>query len=188
MNKRLPITTFMACTVLLLTGCGKTVSKDEAGTFVEENYTSKEEKEFDTHEETDVQKCEGIFELVYKVGKETKDDTKKYAPITKLDLAVYSADYFKFTLKGKQLVISYNIKNLKDFMKSQGDDDSSVPDDAKFSGSASGEYVFDESGYPVSAYDKADMSFEYKTSVIGVEATVKGALKMTQKVTYTLKK
>lgn len=188
MNKRLPITTFMACTVLLLTGCGKTVSKDEAGTFIEENYTSKEEKEFDTHTETDVQKAEGIYADLFKVGKETKDDVKKYAPITKLDLAVYSADYFKFTLKGKQLVISYNIKSLKDFMKSQGSDDSSIPEDAKFSGSASGEYVYDENGYPVSSYDKADLSFEYSTTILGLSVTAKGALKMNEKVTYTLKK
>lgn len=183
MNKRLPITTFMACTVLVLTGCGKSVSKEDAGKFIEENYTSKEEKTFNVHIVSNVEKADGIYSLLFKVGKETSDKTDKVAPITKLDLAVYSADYFKFTLKGKKLVVSYNIKNIKDFMKSMGEDASSIPEDAKFDGSSSGEYVYDENGYPESYTVKANVSLEY--SYAGV--SISGAIKMSEEAKYTAK-
>ena len=42
MNKNVRISTFLVCSALLLTGCGKTVTQEEAGKFVEENYTEKE--------------------------------------------------------------------------------------------------------------------------------------------------
>lgn len=184
MNRRLPLSTFVVCSALLLTGCAKTVSKEDAEKFIEENYTSTEEKEMKVHAETNVEKVEGIYALLFEVGKKSEDDTMKVAPITKADLVAYNADYFEYKVQGKKLIIEYNLKNAKDVLKSMGSGSDGVEEkDIDFKGSAYFKAIFDDKGYPVSESTKIDMSMSYTYSGV----TVSGALKMTSEVTYTAK-
>lgn len=184
MNRRLPLSTFAVCSALLLTGCAKTVSKEDAEKFIEENYTSTEEKEMKIHSVSNVEKAEGIYEKLMKVGKEENDTTAKVAPIKKAELSVYSADYFEFKVQGKKLIIEYSLKGdeLVDMLGSLIGDSVSK-EDFEIKGSASAKMIYDENGYPVSSSEKCDMNFKYSKSGFSVE----GALKMTEEITYSFK-
>lgn len=183
MNRHLRVSTFFVCSALLLTGCAKTVSKDEAGKFIEENYTSKEEKEMNAHSVTNVEKADGIFEGdTFKVGKEEEDLTSKVAPITKADLAIFSKDYFEFKVQGKKFIIEFNLKDAKDIFSLLGVP-ISLPEDAEFKGSASSKAVYDENGYPESSVSKFDVSFKYSKSGF----TAEGNLKMSNETKYSFK-
>ena len=182
MNKRLPFVSFIAASALLFTGCASTVSKEEAEKFVEENYTSTEKKQATVHAIMDISKSEGIFESFFKVGKTEEDTKDNVSPITKLDLAGYAelGDFFKFKTQGKKFIVEYDVKDMKDVMKMAGQE-GNLPEGAEFDGRASGKTVFNENGYPESDEASVNLSFEYSSSGI----TMKGALKMTSKVTYT---
>jgi len=170
------------CSLVLLAGCSKTVSLDEAKQHVEDNYSQEAADAVyasGTYETvTTISKAEGIFENAGEVGTTKEEGEVGISVLTADSLSnIIDIDGLNFTFKidGKKLIIEGSA-NFADVYGA-----SNIPEGAEIGGTVTESSTYNDYGLLESSYAYTNASLSY--SVGGV--TVSGALEMSVSITYS---
>lgn len=161
------ITSLIAVSALLLAGCSKGISAEEAKKFINENYTSTEVKTATVTQVLKVTKSEGIFERMLPVGEKTYTYEEQLKPITAEEIDLFG-NQARYSLDGKKLVIDLD-GNLNDFLKSLHIED--LPGDVKIDGSYKITSKTDENGYQVESRETANATFNASTAGLAMNGS-----------------
>lgn len=168
----------------LLVSCGKTLSYDEAKKHCDDNYSQSAASEkysaCSVKTVTDISKAEGMFESLYKTGKNESTANGVVAVMTSTGLATYGS---KATYKasGKAMSISYSA-DAKEFLKEEG---VTLGDKDKYEGKMSYSVSINADGLITKSVEKMDIDFSMTTLGVTVSGAVKGTITTTY--SYTAK-
>ncbi len=164
--------------VLMLTGCAKSVNYEEAKTFVNETYSKK--AAYDAIEsctlsrKSVVEKAEGVLEAAGPVGTtETKDEKVTiYEIVTENTLS--ENEKFKYKIDGKKFEIHYTLKDQEIMAESSFEN-------VTCKGTSTLHIYYNEYGAMTKYVSKVDYSISYSLGGL----LVSGALKSTETKNYT---
>jgi lipoprotein len=168
--------------LVVLTGCGKTIAKEDAKKYAEENFSREKVAEkytkFSATTTTNVKKADGFFATFFTPGK--KSDTKadqdiKDAPMFDAAFIGLLPDSVKITTLFGNITVNYAL-SVKDII---GTDDKDVK------GSASAEVKISNIGLITSSSSSVKYTIN-KEVVGGVKVT--GSLEMVESISYSYSK
>ena len=172
--KRKLLTLSLIGLTAVLTGCGaKTITKEEAIKFANENY-GEELKEFHVVDIAKISKVTGYFEEIFEVG-ETKQEDDTYATPLNEEMINYICDT---TLTSA----TWKLDGKKLFLEGKIDASSTLPIEG-ITGEATLKANTDDLGYVV--FEETWMSLSLNTTFMGVE--ISGSVEILETLTYTAK-